>query len=148
MSLISFSATRIRLAAWLGLLAIALLFIAPAISKSLAQTHGGSGMMMMHHQMDEGHGAMMSEAAAAHSPLSMKMDPASMHHPMSMMDDSACGYCVLLVHLALGLTAVPLLWLMRRAAAPPAIPLLLPVVAQVPRHFFHPRAPPPPFVSP
>ena len=134
MSLISFSATRIRLAAWLGLLAIALLFIAPAISKSLAQTHGGSGMMM-HHQMDEGHGAMMSEAAAVHSPL-------------SMMDDSACGYCVLLVHLALGLTAVPLLWLMRRAAAPPALPLLLPVIAQVPRHFFHPRAPPPPFVSP
>lgn len=157
MSLISFSATRSRLAAWLGLLAIALLFIAPAIAKSLALTHGGNGMMMhhathsggsmmMHHPGHDSHSEMIP-TAADHSPLAMKMDPASLYHPMSMMDDSACGYCVLLVHLALGLTAVPLLWRVRRATAPPESPLPLPVITRITLPFFHPRAPPLLYVS-
>ncbi|MCS3608102.1 DUF2946 domain-containing protein [Erwinia rhapontici] len=140
MSLISFSAPRNRLAAWLGLLAILLLFIAPVISKSLAQTRGSNSMMMMHHGM-----AMdMSEMPDMHHDMDATSTSATKqeHHPMSMMDDSACGYCVLLVHLPLDLMTLPLLWSTLQAATQPDVPLFQPVVARFVPRFFHPRAPP------
>ena len=140
MSLISFYAPRNRLAAWLGLLAILLLFIAPVISKSLAQAHGSSSMMMMHHGM-----AMdMSEMPDMHHDMAATPTGGAKqaHHPMSMMDDSACGYCVLLVHLPLDLMTLPLLWSTLQAATQPDVPLFQPVVARFVPRFFHPRAPP------
>lgn len=140
MPLISFSASRNRLAAWLGLLAILLLFIAPVISKSLAQARGSDSMMMMHHGM-----AMdMSEMPDMHHDMATTTDNAARqaHHPMSMMDDSACGYCVLLVHLPLDLMTQPLLWSTLQAATQPDVPLFQPVVARFVPRFFHPRAPP------
>lgn len=140
MSLISFSATRHRLAAWLALLAILLLFIAPVISKSLAQARGSNSMMMMHHGMTMD----MSGMADMHHDMATAPDGAAPpeHHPMSMMDDSACGYCVLLVHLPLDLMTLPLLWSTLQAATLPDVPLFQPVVARFIPRFFHPRAPP------
>lgn len=224
MSLISFSATRSRAAAWLALLAVLLLFVAPVISKSLVPAHGGEMMMTaeeqpapsatttaprgqqhagtghappdaehhsasaQHHSGTEQHATSAQHQfaaehhatsaqhqftaehhtasaqqisatktgiapAASAAPVMPAMNPMAMdhtamgmmmpfHHPLSMMDDSACGYCVLLVHLALTLAVLPLLWSARQAAAIPAIPLLQAVVARFIPRFFHPRAPP------
>lgn len=228
MSLISFSATRSRAAAWLALLAVLLLFVAPVISKSLAQLRGDEMTMSDERvspsatlsdagepapgqqQTGSDHGNrpahLMSgsqqnpitdaenhttshpmagpEHHAASHPMAgperhvsphplpadhrtsphqasdaeprspahqmsaaehramMAMGMMMSHHPMSMMDDSACGYCVLLIHLALTLAILPLLWCLRQAAAPPAVPLFQAMVARFVPRFFHPRAPP------
>ncbi|WP_413453455.1 DUF2946 family protein [Erwinia persicina] len=146
MSLISFSATRSRPAAWLALLAILLLFVAPVISKSLAQVRGGESRMMMHHGMMMD----MSEMPAVHHEMADTGDAEALprHHPMSMMDDNACGYCVLLVHLPLDLMTLPLLWSSLQAATLPDVPLFQPVVARFVPHCFHPRAPPLALASP
>lgn len=143
MSLISFSAIRSRSAAWLGLLAILLLFVAPVISKSLAQLRG-TEEPMMHHHMSMDAGEMMAHHAMSPGEMPMPAD----HHPMSMMDDNACGYCVLLAHLPLLLTALLLLWSARQAAAPPARPRVTSLVARFIPRFFHPRAPPLPLYHP
>lgn len=134
MSLCEFSYTRSRQAAWLGLLAILLLFVAPVISKSLADRRGGDSMMM-HHAM-----GMEMEMEMAGMPA---MDPPMPdHHPLSMMDDSACGYCVLLAHLPLDMLVLPLLWSALQAAKPPQLPLVQSVAARIVPRYFHPRAPP------
>lgn len=230
MSLISFSATRSRAAAWLALMAVLLLFVAPVISKSLAQLRGdemtmnddraassatvtgtvtgAGGHASGPHRPDTDHDSKPAHlisasqhnaashpmTAAEHSATSYPMTAAEyhvsshpipaehsssghstathqasdaeprspahqmsaaehrammaigmmmpFHHPMSMMDDSACGYCVLLIHLALTLTVLSLLWCLRQSAAPPAVPLVQAVVARFVPRFFHPRAPP------
>ncbi|WP_338501748.1 DUF2946 domain-containing protein [Erwinia aphidicola] len=132
MSLCEFSYTRSRQAAWLGLLAILLLFVAPVISKSLADRRGGDSMMMHH--------AMGMEMEMGGLPA---MDqPMPDHHPLSMMDDSACGYCVLLAHLPLDMLVLPLLWSALQAAKPPQLPLVQSVAARIVPRYFHPRAPP------
>lgn len=131
MSLCEFSYTRNRLAAWLGLLAILLLFVAPVISKSLANSRGGDSMMMMHHAM---------EMEMAEMPVMDHSMPD--HHPLSMMDDSACGYCVLLAHLPLDMLALPLLWSALQAAKPPQLPLQSSLTSRFIPRYFHPRAPP------
>lgn len=132
MSLIQIYASRSRLPAWLGLCAILLLFIAPVISKSLAQSHGSESTMMMAHQ---GEMAMPDH----HQMINSESEP---HHHMSMMDDSACGYCVLLIHLPLNLTNLPLLWNMLQALSRPvARPEPLFNAIWVPIHF-RSRAPP------
>lgn len=132
MSLCEFSYTRSRQAAWLGLLAILLLFVAPVISKSLADRRGGDSMMMHH--------AMGMEMEMAGMPA---MDPPMQdHHPLSMMDDSACGYCVLLAHLPLDMLVLPLLWSALQAAKSPQLPLVQSVAARIVPRYFHPRAPP------
>ncbi|WP_158782749.1 DUF2946 domain-containing protein [Pantoea sp. BAV 3049] len=125
-----------RFAAWLGLSAILLLFIAPVISKSLEQTPARHAAMMM----------TMTGMAMDDMPM-MEMTPAEharmlQHHPVSMMEDSACGYCVLLAHLPLDLTSLPPLWSSLQAAKPPNLPLFRPAVARFIPRFFHPRAPP------
>lgn len=130
MSLCAFSHTRNRLAAWLGLLAILLLFVAPAISKSLVNSRSGDSMMM-HHAM----GMEMADMPA--------MDPTMPDpHPLLMMDDSACGYCVLLAHLPLDQMPLPLLWSALKAAAPPPAPLMPSLTPRAIPRYFHPRAPP------
>ena len=143
MSLIQIHASRSRLPAWLGLFAILLLFIAPVISKSLAHAHGAEmPMMMMSHH---GEMAMPEMADMAEMPHHMssseRVRPAPVHH-MSMMDDSACGYCVLLIHLPLNLSNLPQLWSMLQAATRPmARPEPLHIAIFVPIHF-RSRAPP------
>nr|WP_040462439.1 DUF2946 domain-containing protein [Winslowiella toletana] len=130
-------ASRSRLPAWLGLFAILLLFIAPVISKSLAQTRGSDmPMMMMSHHGDMPMADMPHMMASADPAM-----PASTH-PVSMMDDNACGYCVLLIHLPLNLSHLPELWTLLQAAALPATgpdPLFIAIF--VPIHF-RSRAPP------
>ncbi|WP_437616407.1 DUF2946 domain-containing protein [Erwinia sp. V71] len=154
MSLIRLSHAHSHLPAWLGLFAMLLLFIAPVISKSLEHARGSAMPMMMHHG-----GMMMAEEPSA-SASAMPMDEMSHHsstmrhhspakpvkpatfHSMSMMDDSACGYCVLLIHLPLNLSHLPELWTLLQAAAPPvATPEPLFTAVFVPIHF-RPRAPP------
>ncbi|MDU4941935.1 MAG: DUF2946 family protein [Mixta calida] len=191
MSLIHFAVARSRLPAWLALLAMLLLFIAPVISKSLmaqrgygeAMMHHASGMMMMHGEMmmHDASGMMPHEdsaltqhdaqpmphdaavsrthdhSAIAHNavshdnaqptpPSSAKTQHAASslpkHHPMSMMDDSACGYCVLLIHLSIDSVRLPELWTLLQAAIPAAPLQLQPFVASWTPLWFRPRGPP------
>ncbi|MCU5771936.1 DUF2946 domain-containing protein [Erwiniaceae bacterium BAC15a-03b] len=136
MSLIRIYTSRSRLPAWLGLFAMLLLFIAPVISKSLAQARGGEMPMMMSH-----HGEM-AMADMPHTMASADPSMSAPHHPMSMMDDSACGYCVLLIHLPLNLSNLPELWtLLQAAALPQPEPEPLFIAIFVPIHY-RSRAPP------
>ncbi|AIX74985.1 MAG: DUF2946 domain-containing protein [Mixta calida] len=163
MSLIHFAVARSRLPAWLALLAMLLLFIAPVISKSLmaqrgygeAMMHHASGMMMMHGEMmmHDASGMMPHEDSALTQhdaqptpPSSAKTQHAASslpkHHPMSMMDDSACGYCVLLIHLSIDSVRLPELWTLLQAAIPAAPLQLQPFVASWTPLWFRPRGPP------
>ncbi|MDH2067042.1 DUF2946 domain-containing protein [Pantoea sp. GD03673] len=104
------SSLRHRLTAGIAILAVLLLFVAPMISKNLAEHH-----------------ATMQRASALHAGMPM------MHHhsDMSMTDHEmmgpgfACGYCDLLVHVPLVLWVfVPFIWwmcLLSRAPPPSAI---------------------------
>ncbi|WP_337039775.1 DUF2946 domain-containing protein [Serratia marcescens] len=121
--------------------AILMLFIAPVISRSLEHVRAGSagtavmadcGMdMPMHHGM--------------HSPPLMQHGGG--HHNMAMMmDDSACGYCVLLLHAPLlDVSHAPLFWSQSLASRPPPIRYLVPLFAHVVHTELQPRAPPPLF---
>ncbi|MDU4092615.1 MAG: DUF2946 family protein [Pantoea sp.] len=180
MSLIWFAIARSRFSAWLALLAMLLLFIAPVISKSLMAQHGYASPMMMAHRsamIDQplnaarsGHIAgcaaginrQHSPPAAGHAEQALHHHaqhplhhtagpdnaasscdaPHSRHYHMSMMDDSACGYCVLLIHLPLDSVRLPQLWTLLQVAIP-AFPLRLqPFVASWIPIWFRPRGPP------
>lgn len=180
MSLIWFAIARSRFSAWLGLLAMLLLFIAPVISKSLMAQHGYASAMMMAHMsamMEQPLNAAPSEHVAGcaagvirqHSPPAVDHAQHARHHHaehalhhtavpdstasscdaphprhyhMSMMDDSACGYCVLLMHLPLDSVRLPQLWTLLQAAIP-AFPLQLqPFIASWIPIWFRPRGPP------
>ncbi|UPT55576.1 DUF2946 domain-containing protein [Dickeya zeae] len=92
-----------RLPAWLGILAVVMIFLAPPISQSLRNRHhvqtpsptslSAMAPMSGHH---EHHGMDTPPAYPAHSPIT----PMS-HGEMGMEDHAACGYCVLLSHLPL-----------------------------------------------
>jgi len=106
------SSLRHRLTAGIAILAVLLLFVAPMISKNLAEHHAtmqrasamSAEMPMMHH-----HSEMMSMA----------------DHGMMMDPGFACGYCDLLVHVPLMLWVfIPFIWwmsLISRAPPPSAI---------------------------
>ncbi|EMG9487822.1 TPA: DUF2946 domain-containing protein [Serratia marcescens] len=147
MSLIQRSASRNRAAAWLGVFAILMLFIAPVVSRSLEHVRAGSagttvmadcGMdMPMHHGMH----SPPPEPEKASQPL---MQHGGGHHNMAMMmDDSACGYCVLLLHAPLlDVSHGPLFWSQSLASRPPPIHYLVPLFAHVVHTELQPRAPP------
>jgi len=215
-SLIHIAVARSRFPAWLALLAILLLFIAPVISKSLMARHGHSPAMMMpiatepsacatgdplltaasaghkhaageqrrviaaasthatgkhhhfaaepsansagnHHHVVADSSAHQHAAVEHPQPAATNADTKSAdaarsppfphsshlkHHPMSLMDDSACGYCVLLIHLSLDSVQLPRLWTLLQAATP-AVPFELPalIVCWIPI-WFRPRGPP------
>lgn len=65
------------------------------------------------------------------------------HHNMAMMmDDSACGYCVLLLHAPLlDVSHAPLFWSRLLASRPPPIHYLVPLFAHVVHTELQPRAP-------
>jgi hypothetical protein len=146
---------HLHLPAWLGIVAILMLFIAPVISKALV-AEGAQHMMMP--------GMMMSDMDMPQADMAgMNM---SDHHASSMehcqkqtcksapqdavkamlsgdMSDAACGYCVLLVHLPmLDLQAMPMQWSLDFSSrAPPRAA----IQRQIPSLFFtdsQPRAPP------
>lgn len=164
MSLIHLAVARSRFPACLALLAMLLLFIAPVISKSLMAQHDHASMMMMMpvsatmdvptadragHQHACAPHPHSPAATHAHHPVAQPSAAAPSanvtwpkHHHMSMMDDSACGYCVLLIHLPLDSVQLPQLWTLLQAAIP-AIPLQLqPYVASWIPIWFRPRGPP------
>lgn len=170
MSLIYVAIARSRFPAWLALLAMLLLFIAPVISKSLMAQHGYASPMMAHMSAmamdaeDERHDhGCAAEVARQHSPPTASLahhsshpgaaQPGaaphsasaashSRHYHMSMMDDSACGYCVLLIHLPLDSVRLPQLWTLLQAAVPVAPLQLQPFVASWIPIWFRPRGPP------
>jgi len=144
--------------AWLGILAILMLFIAPVVSKSLV-TAGMSHSMMPGMSMAEMPMAAMdmSEMTEPDMPMSHdEMADTAAHqnsmpmHDMGMgmmmpgdMSGAACGYCVLLAHLPLlHMLALPMLWVSSTSSrAPPR----LAAVRLVPTAFYpdsQPRAPP------
>ncbi|WP_047608447.1 DUF2946 domain-containing protein [Rahnella aquatilis] len=141
--------------AWLGMVAILMLFIAPVISKSLVaegtQHMMMPGMMMSDMDMPDADMAGMDMAEHVASSGEHCQTSACQSAPQDAvkvllsgdMSDAACGYCVLLVHLPmLDLQAIPMLWSLDFSSrAPPRtvmerlIPSLIFTDAQ-------PRAPP------
>ncbi|BCZ57709.1 DUF2946 domain-containing protein [Serratia sp. TSA_130.2] len=131
--------------------AILMLFIAPVVSRSLEHARAGSaettvmadcGMAMpkpkpMHHDMH-------SPPAAPEKAASPMMQHGGGHHNMAMMmDDSACGYCVLLLHAPLlDVSHAPLFWSQSLASRPPPTHYLVPLFAHVVHTELQPRAPP------
>lgn len=92
------SSRRHRLAAWLALLAMLMIFIAPVVSQSLAMAHAPGGDIVAAHT------AAMSHHDAAHAG-SMSHHDQSDHDPVDHSDHGIdqCGYCTLLTQLpALG----------------------------------------------
>ncbi|MGD8165535.1 DUF2946 family protein [Pantoea sp. FN0307] len=170
MSLISFAIARSRFPAWLALLAMLLLFVAPVISKSLMAQHGYISLMMAHmsamamSEPTEAEDASHDQGCAADSARQQSPPVAEhvhhhaateiaalpsfadvshhRHYHMSMMDDSACGYCVLLIHLPLDSVRLPQLWTLLQEAIPAAPLQLQPFVASWIPIWFRPRGPP------
>ncbi|NMM72315.1 hypothetical protein BSF37_11000 [Serratia marcescens] len=98
------------------------------------------GMAMpkpMHHDMH-------SPPAAPEKAASPMMQHGGGHHNMAMMmDDSACGYCVLLLHAPLlDVSHAPLFWSQSLASRPPPTHYLVPLFAHVVHTELQPRAPP------
>lgn len=163
MSLIQMHQAPSRLAAWLALIALLLLFIAPVISKSLAGSPAGQTRGMLPERDAPARASMtdmpdMTSGDARHQAMAdmpasdcpgMDGDNAAVHnagekthHARGLMDDSACGYCVLLAHLPLDLTSLPPLWSALQAARAPTVALFQPIFPRAAASFFHPRAPP------
>jgi len=102
-----------KLSAWAALLAIAMLFVAPVISKSL-----------MHHTACQQGSAMMAMDMPGmhhHKTPSASCDtpPAARHFlsdgaGQSLMEDIACGYCQLLIHLPFVVFILAVLLCLRR----------------------------------
>lgn len=148
MSLIRTATSRSHLPACLGIFAILMLFIAPVISRSLEHARVGQsetatmadcGMDMSahsHHPSPEPDGK-----TSAHS-MTMAMQTGS-HNMAMMMDDSACGYCVLLIHVPLlDLASSPLFWSGSLLSRAPPVHYIFPLFAHVIHPESQPRAPP------
>ena len=136
-----------QFAAYLALLAVAMLFIAPLVSKSMMHmTDCSLTEGMTAHSMDHSHQDMLlPEECATSTPMNHFLMSGV---GLSPMEDIACGYCQLLVHfpfiilfvaIAIRLLAILTsclalepcvrlylfrLWLLRCARAPPIFALL------------------------
>ena len=110
------SLTRSRAAAFVALAAMMMLFVAPLISKSLAQ-------MTACHQSAQHASAQAADTGSAHGGhTGVKFGMLMPHGGQSLMEDIACGYCQLLIHLPLILViAQPLIWLMLFAFRSPPV---------------------------
>lgn len=144
MSLIRTATSRSRLPACLGIFAILMLFIAPVISRSLE--HARVGLSEIASMADCG----MDMSAHMHHPpapsakggMPMSMQTGS-HNMAMMMDDSACGYCVLLIHVPLlDLAYSPLFWSGSLLSRAPPTHYTFPLFAYVAHSEAQPRAPP------
>ena len=130
-------ADRQRLTASIAILAVLLLFVAPMVSKNLAEHHAslqrlsaisGDRVMMDHH----GEMAMMDH----HSDMPMA------GHEM-MAPGFACGYCDLLSHVPLMLWVfIPFIWWMCLISRAPPPPATAPPRRRRSLRTHRPRAPP------
>ncbi|MGO2303386.1 MAG: DUF2946 domain-containing protein [Providencia sp.] len=86
-----------ELATYLGLLAVAMLFIAPLISKSMAQMNSctDSHSQMVGHSMHQHQGLPSPENCESTGMMNHMLMTGMGQSPM---EDIACGYCQLLVH--------------------------------------------------
>ncbi|HDE1982245.1 TPA: DUF2946 domain-containing protein [Klebsiella quasipneumoniae] len=93
----------------MALLSVAMLFIAPVISKSLVH-HSDCVSSAITTAMPEHHGMAMPE----HCEQNLTMvHPMMAGHAMSPMEEIACGYCHLLIHLPfVQFVLTIMLWLM------------------------------------
>jgi hypothetical protein len=127
-----------RLTACTAILAVLLLFLAPVVSKSL-MTHQGIStssaavVSVSTPEINDPAMEQMANMADMHHmpPAATPAFPGEQdHHSMTMGDDSACGYCELLIHVPLMLWLfVPLLWLIMLVArilrSPPVLSPLI-----------------------
>ncbi|WP_337010612.1 DUF2946 domain-containing protein [Pantoea sp. AS142] len=123
------SSIRQRLTAGIAILAVLLLFVAPMISKNLAE----------HHATMQRVSAISAEMPTMHHHSEMSMAD----HGMMMGPGFACGYCDLLVHVPLMLWVfIPFLWWMSLSSrAPPPSAINPPQWRRLLRRH-RPRAPP------
>jgi hypothetical protein len=137
------TAFRQRLTAGIAILAVLLLFVAPMVSKNLAEHHASQQrlsaisdeMPMMHHHSDR---TMMTQ----HSDMSMP------GHDMMMEPGFACGYCDLLIHVPLMLWVfTPLIWWMCLICRTPPSPAINPPRRRRFLRTHRPRAPPLPTLN-
>ncbi|MGX6598356.1 DUF2946 domain-containing protein [Klebsiella quasivariicola] len=116
-----------RRAAWLALLAILLIVVAPLISISL-QKDPMSAMSDRHHaMMMDSSSASMAEMPAHEMAMMHSADSAThTGHALPLDHAEACGYCVLLAHVPGLLFALALFvaMLLRRIRLPASHPVL------------------------
>ncbi|OAT21831.1 hypothetical protein M979_0249 [Buttiauxella noackiae ATCC 51607] len=130
-----FSLSRHKWPFALALLAMAMLFIAPVISKSLEQRRAATNGE--HHVMSHS-GGMMMEMGNMEMPTAFHLMPGA-----SLMDDIACGYCQLLLHIPLIVWLfIPFIWLAWRISRAPPPPIIAALVPQHDDAEALPRAPP------
>ncbi|WP_312239928.1 DUF2946 domain-containing protein [Pantoea sp.] len=142
-----FRATQQQFNACIAILAVLLLFVAPVVSKTLAERHQ-MRMLYPSAEMSMSSDVRSSTAHGYHAAMQMQqMDsPMIMDHGAMSDGGFACGYCDLLVHVPLmAWMFIPFIWLlMRISRAPPPLMASAPVIRQ-PYVFPCPRAPPPMF---
>ncbi|MFH8136023.1 DUF2946 domain-containing protein [Pantoea osteomyelitidis] len=131
--------TQQRLTACIAILAVLLLFVAPVVSKTLAERH-----QMRTLNMEAEAASSSSHHSAAVQMQSAETSMMTMDHSAMPDGEFACGYCDLLVHVPLMVWVfIPFIWLMMLISrAPPMATVSAPVIRQ-PWGFHHPRAPPP-----
>ncbi|WP_228864677.1 DUF2946 domain-containing protein [Xenorhabdus sp. PB30.3] len=131
-----FHLSQRRTPAWIALLAILMLFIAPVVSKTLE--HHRDGM-----KNEACHGMPMPDMQNSHHQSDSMNHHGVDHVHMGLMDDIACGYCQLLINLPLlSGSFIPFILLtLTISRAPPAPRFSGPAI----RLFYgesQPRAPP------
>ncbi|MBL1376179.1 DUF2946 family protein [Zobellella iuensis] len=128
---------RQRLAAWLGLLATLLLYLAPLASQALARHHNLHGGHQGHH-----HAPAQPTAAHHGAHQGHPAQPAPQHHGGHGMAHELCGYCTLLGQLSwLGPAQRLALALAHPGRAQPPLPPPA-IFPALPRPPFQARAPP------
>lgn len=140
-----FRATQQQFTACIAILAVLLLFVAPIVSKNLAERHQ-MRMLYPSAEMSMSSDARASTAHGHHAAMQHADSPMPMDHGAMPDGEFACGYCELLVHVPLMVWIfIPFIWLlMRISRAPPPLMASAPVIRQ-PYVFPCPRAPPPMF---
>lgn len=138
--------TQQQLTACIAILAVLLLFVAPVVSKTLAERHQMRTLNMAAEMSSEAASSMSHRHSAAMQMQSAESSMMTMNHSAMPDGEFACGYCDLLVHVPLMVWVfIPFIWLMMLISrAPPMVTASAPVLRQ-PWGFHHPRAPPPAF---
>ncbi|MCZ4057846.1 DUF2946 domain-containing protein [Pantoea sp. LMR881] len=121
-----------RMTACIAILAVLLLFVAPIVSKNLAERHHNSAMM---HNM--------TAMSASMSMMHHHSDSAMADHNIMPDEGLACGYCDLLVHVPLLLWVfIPFIWLILVISRAPPVPVIKPLLQRRETRIHRPRAPP------
>ncbi|MGM3176134.1 DUF2946 domain-containing protein [Dickeya lacustris] len=97
-----FELRQSRFAAWIGILALVAIFLAPPISQSLRTTHHVQTPAYSDETRVAAHSHKSSPEHPAHAFAAIEHVPQTVTHDHSSnmaMDHSACGYCLLLSYL-------------------------------------------------